>query len=107
MIVITIPKILQEKLGQQGADALAQTLNKMEESHRDHILEVAEGRFEKRLTEAKEELRGEISQVRSELKEEISKVRIEIANTRSDLIKWMFLFWLGQVGLFMTFLRVK
>ena len=37
-IVITIPKILQDKLGHDGAAALAETLNKLEEGHRDNVL---------------------------------------------------------------------
>ena len=90
-MVITIPKILQDKLGHDGANALAETLNKVEESHRDHVLEIAESKFERRLSE-------EIGRLRSELKE-------EIVNTRADMIKWMFIFWAGQIAAFFTILH--
>ena len=90
-MIITIPKILQDKLGIEGANALAETLNKLEESHKDHILEIAESKFERRLSQ-------EIGGLRSELKQ-------EIVNTRADMIKWMFIFWVGQITAFYTFLH--
>ena len=90
-MVIAIPKILQDKLGHDGANALAETINKVEESHRDHVLEIAESKFERRLSE-------EIGGLRSELKQ-------EIVNTRADMIKWMFIFWVGQITVFYTVLH--
>jgi vacuolar-type H+-ATPase subunit I/STV1 len=61
------------------------------------------------ISQVRSELKGEISQVRAELKGEISQVREEITRTRSELetriatlhvsqLRWMFLFWIGQVG---------
>ena len=48
------------------------------------------------------ELRGEMQHLRAELREEMQHLRtdlkIEIANTRVDLVKWSFLFWVGQVA---------
>jgi hypothetical protein len=31
-------------------------------------------------------------------KEDISNVRKEISESKADTIKWMFIFWIGQVG---------
>jgi hypothetical protein len=31
-------------------------------------------------------------------KEDISNVRQEIASSKADMIKWMFIFWIGQLG---------
>lgn len=31
-------------------------------------------------------------------KEDIGTVRKEIAEAKSDMIKWMFIFWIGQSG---------
>jgi hypothetical protein len=36
----------------------------------------------------------DIGNVRSE----INKVRTEIAEAKADTIKWMFIFWIGQIG---------
>ncbi|MDZ7724264.1 MAG: hypothetical protein U5R06_16025 [candidate division KSB1 bacterium] len=51
----------------------------------------------------------ELSKVNERMTEEIGKVNVTIADvekrldskiehTRADLIKWMFIFWIGQVG---------
>lgn len=126
MAIITIPKILQEKLTDKGADALVRILNVVEERSQSHTLEIAEERFEKRLiTEAAQiraDLKSEIISAKAELKDEIATVRADLritgerlskrieteianlrtelktdtANTKSELIKWMFIFWVGQ-----------
>ena len=80
MTVIAIPKVLREKLGDEGSEALIEILNKSEDKSKEHILEVAEGKFEKRLTE------------------EISSVKVELARARADILKWIFIFWVGQIS---------
>lgn len=46
----------------------------------------AEEKFERRLTE------------------EISKVREEISRVRANIIQWMFIFWVGQIGALLAIL---
>jgi len=86
MTLIAVPEILREKLGRDGAEALVGILN-------DNILAVAEERFENRITITEEKferhLSDEIGKLRVEMHDEIGKVRAEI-------IKWMFIFWIGQ-----------
>ena len=67
MAVISIPKILRDKLTDDGADALVELLDKAGTRSEESMLERAEDRFEKRLMEVK-----------------------------TELIKWMFIFWIGQ-----------
>ena len=119
-IVISIPRILQAKLGHDGADALAETLNKMQESHQNNILEIAGNKFEKRLTEEASRLDNKItvevsrlenkiteegSRLDNKITSEVSRLDNKISQVQSNLIKWMFLFWLGQVSLFLAFLK--
>ncbi|MCD6220358.1 hypothetical protein J7K43_08260 [Candidatus Calescamantes bacterium] len=80
MAVVTIPKVIREKLGEDGAEALTELLNEIEERAKEDNVRLVEEKFEKRLAE------------------EIGKVRVEIAQVRADLIKWMFIFWVGQIG---------
>jgi len=75
-IVITIPKAIREKLGDEGAEALTELFNKIEDRSKEDIIELAEQRFEKRL----------------------AQLDVKIERVRADLIKWMFIFWVGQVG---------
>ena len=44
------------------------------------------------------ELKTDNSIMRTELKTDIANLRTEIANTKAEMIKWMFLFWLGQLA---------
>ncbi len=54
---------------------------------------------------ARDDLHKEIGNVRKE----ISDVRKEISESKADTIKWMFIFWIGQVGamLAIAFLVLK
>lgn len=95
MAIISVPKPLREKLGEEGSDALIDMLNKTQENQKVNTIEIVGEKFERRLVE-------EISSLRSELKE-------DIANLRADIIKWMFIFWVGQaatiLGALAIFLR--
>ena len=80
MTVISLPKILRERLTDEGADAFVQILDKVEERSQKVTLEIAEERFEKKL-----------------------------AQTESRIILWMFVFWAGQlssiIGILFAFFR--
>ena len=76
MSVIALPKILTERLTEEGAKALVDILDKVSDQSQKAILELAEERFEKR----------------------IAQLDSKIENTKADIIKWMFIFWIGQVG---------
>ncbi len=80
MDIITVPKPLREKIGDDGSDALVELLNKSNERLKEDTLAFVEEKFERRLAE------------------EISKVNQKIAESNSNTIKWMFIFWVGQVG---------
>ncbi len=76
MSVIALPKILTERLTEEGAKALVDILDKVSDQSQKVILELAEERFEKR----------------------IAQLDSKIENTKADIIKWMFIFWVGQVS---------
>jgi hypothetical protein len=80
MAVITVARPLREKLGEEGTDALVALINEAGEDNKKSVIEVVEERFERRLTE------------------EIGKLRTDMADLRANLIQWMFLFWIGQIG---------
>ncbi len=113
MAVIAVPRPLREKLGEEGTDALVALINEAGENTKQSVIEVAEERFERRLAEelgklraeiAEEmsklrvELSGETSKLRAELSGETSKLRAEMHDLRANLIQWMFVFWIGQIG---------
>ncbi len=172
MPIVSVPKILRSKLGDDGAEALVEFFNEMQaaNSPKEEIIEIVEEKFERRLAEElgklriemaemkselldemakmKSELRDEMAEIKSELRNEIaemkSEFRSEMAKTESglrnemaemkselrnemgnmesrlnnkilelqadsakkhaDLIKWMFIFWVGQIGVFVGIL---
>lgn len=113
MAVIAVPRPLREKLGEEGTDALVALINEAGENNKKSVIEVVEERFERRLSEEmgklrvelsgemnqmRVELSGEMSQMRVELSGETGKLRAEMHDLRANLIQWMFLFWIGQIG---------
>ncbi|RKX73314.1 MAG: hypothetical protein DRP87_19140 [Spirochaetes bacterium] len=149
MAVISIPKALRDKLGEEATEALTDMIREIDLEARKDSLALAEERLERRLTEENSKIRLEIEKVRTEIqevrtevhtaieklrtemKDEIGKVRTEmgkefgridsriteeigkvnekiaseigkvnekIASTKSEIIKWMFIFWIGQIG---------
>src|SRR5712692_6981057 len=124
MAVIAVPRPLREKLGEEGTDALVALINEAGENNKKSVIEVVEERFERRLAEEigklraeiaeamgklraevageinklRAELSGETSKLRAELSGETSKLRAELHDLRANLIQWMFVFWIGQIG---------
>ena len=67
--------------------------NKANEKQKEDILTFVEEKFERRLTE-----------VKSDLETKIAGVRTEVAQSKVEIIKWMFTFWVGQIGVLATLL---
>ena len=116
-MLVTIPKALRDKLGEEGATALIELLNNSSDNTHESVITLAGEKFERRLSEEIGQFRAEnagqianlraefyeqIAGLRSEFFEEISKLRSEllgkIEENKSSTIRWMFLFWVGQIG---------
>jgi hypothetical protein len=80
MEAVRVPLALRGRLGDAAASALENTLEDAARTWRDDVLSVAAERFDRRLTE------------------ETARLRVEFAVLRADMIKWSFLFWIGQVA---------
>ena len=87
MDTLTVLPPVRERLGNAGSDGL---VTMFADAHRlatessNRTVREAEERFEHRL-------KSEISQFRVEMVERISDLRF-------DLLKWNFLFWIGQIA---------
>jgi gas vesicle protein len=119
MPIITVEKPLKDKLGDEGVDSLIRLLNQSQQNQKQDLMVYLEEKYEHRLGEevgaisvtiAETEKRldnritEEIGKVNERITKEIADVKVEISNVRSDasknhanLIKWMFIFWMGQV----------
>jgi hypothetical protein len=112
MPIITVEKPLKDKLGDEGVDSLIRLLNQSQQNQKQDLMVYLEEKYEHRLGEevgaisvtiAETEKRldnritEEIGKVNERITKEIAGVKTDLANTRADLIKWMFIFWMGQV----------
>lgn len=119
MPVIQVGKTLREKLGEEGVQELIDLINSSQQQQKEDILTFVEEKFERRLSEEisklrvdmvemNQQLRSEMvemnQQLRGEMVEQMAKLRTEISQTRAELIKWMFIFWVGQVGMILGIL---
>ncbi len=128
MPIITVPKPLRDRLGDEGADALIQLINQASQAERVDIVALVEEKFERRLAEEiskfENRLVERIARVENSLMERIARVesglmeritmgesglveriaRVEsglverIANSEARLLRWAFIFWLTQLG---------
>ena len=75
-----VPLVLRERLGDEGTLGLLDVFERKGREWREDVLNVAADRFARVLAE------------------ETGTLRVQIANLRADLLKWSFLFWVGQVA---------
>lgn len=79
-----VPTSIRERLGDEAAFDLAAMIHAFGRVWSDEVLTVASERFERRLAE-------ELGRFRVEMTREMAALRVE-------LLKWSFLFWIGQVA---------
>jgi len=114
MPVIAVGKPLREKLGDDGSEALVQLFNDSQKEQKADVIEFVGEKFERRLSEdigslevrlsekmadLEVRLSGKMADLEVRLTEKITAVDNKISDTKSELIKWMFIFWIGQVGM--------
>ncbi len=118
--IITVPRRLRDRLGEDGADDLIGLLNQIGASQQAEVLALADARFAKTLAEvgaalelkiadSKNDLELKLAENRADLEVKMAESRadlvavksgleVKIAQSESRLIKWMFIFWIGQVA---------
>lgn len=121
----SVVRALREKLGDEAMGGLQSFVDDAGRRWKDEVLTVALGEF--RLDMAKEfaavrveaakefaavrgEMAKEFAAVRGEMAKEFAAVRGEMAETRFSMLKWAFVFWVGQLvamtGIMTLLLRV-
>jgi CHASE3 domain sensor protein len=97
MPIVAVEEPLREKLGSEAVASLIRLINQSQSEQKRDTLEIVEEKFERRLSEEIGKLDIKISETKADLMTQISQ-------TRADLIKWMFIFWIGQVGVILGIL---
>ena len=95
-----VPLALSDRLGPEAAAGLLQLFGDQRKEWLTDVTAVTGDRFERRLAEEMAKMRVEMAQgfggLRQEMTEGFSALRLEMANQRFDILRWAFLFWVGQ-----------
>ena len=84
--VVVLPDALLKNTNKEEQKELADFFDKIVKSSSEAAIITVEEKFERRLAE------------------EISKLDKKISETKADIIKWMFIFWAGQIGVLIAVL---
>ena len=84
--VVVLPEALFKNTNKEEQKELADFFDKIVKSSSEAAIIKVEEKFERRLTE------------------EISKLDKKISETKAYIIKWMFIFWAGQIGILVAVL---
>ena len=88
---IQLFRILKERLGEKEAEALVDFVdNKLKENNDVNLKILA--------------TKEDIASTKEDLAADIASTRTLIAETKAELIKWMFIFWIGQVAVTFGFI---
>lgn len=79
-----IPAALRARLEDDATFGLIELLESEHRNWSEHVLTAASDRFERRLAEELSRFRQDVTQ--------------ELATTRIEMLKWSFVFWIGQVA---------
>lgn len=90
-----VPAALSERLGRDATDGLLDLVESSRTEWTEQVLTLAEARFERRLTHEISAFRAEITRELAAIREEFTR---ELAAVRVELIRWSFVFWIGQVA---------
>ena len=108
----SVPGALRERLGPDATSGLLHVFELERRAWSDEVLNIGAERFERRLAETGSALRVQIAQTEAAVRQEMAnlesrlrqelggmEVRImrEIAISRVELLRWSFVFWIGQV----------
>ena len=92
MAVLSVPRPLQERLGEAATESLVDMLRQIEsdqeerrEVQKEQLLQVLEERFLRHVAESEKRTSAEIVAVRVDLGKEITDVRKEIADVRKEI----------------------
>jgi len=111
MQVNRVPAALQDRLGHEANAGLVELLTDVRKEWTAEMIAIVGDRFERRLVEETSKLRVDmtqgfaairkettagLSQVRQEIATGFAALHKEIADQRFELLKWAFLFWVGQ-----------
>jgi hypothetical protein len=90
-----IPAALRTRLDDDATFGLVELLDSERKDWSEHVISVASDRFERRLAQELCAMRTDISKA---LNDQLTAIRQDTAVARLEMLKWSFVFWIGQVA---------
>ncbi len=94
MAVLSVPRPLQERLGEAATESLVEMLRQIEsdqeerrEVQKEQLFQVLEERFLRHVAESEKRTNAEIAAVRVDLGKEIAAVRVDLGKEMTDVRK--------------------
>ena len=94
MAVLSVPRPLQERLGEAATESLVEMLRQIEsdqeerrEVQKEQLLQVLEERFLRHVAESEKRTNAEITAVRVDLGKELAAVRVDLGKEITDVRK--------------------
>ena len=109
-----------DALGDEVANELVEWFNQVDLTYRTELRELnelnfarfdakleqrvaaSEARLQQRITTLDAKIDQRVTELRAEFGQGFTQMDAKLDRLRAELIKWMFLFWLGTVGLVLT-----
>lgn len=98
-----------EKLGDEVANELAEWLNAVDASYRSELKELFEanfGRVEARMAAVADRMGALETRLVSRMEAHEARVDFKLERMKSELLKWMFLFWVGTMGTVLAIVKL-
>ena len=90
-----MPPALRSRLEDDATFGLVELLDSERKDWSEHVLSVASDRFERRLAQELGAFRSDVSKA---LNDGLAGIRQDTATARLEMLKWSFVFWIGQVA---------
>jgi hypothetical protein len=90
-----IPAALRGRLEDDATFGLVELLDSERKEWSEHVLTVASDRFERRLAQELGAFKADVSKA---LNDGLAGIRQDTATARLEMLKWSFVFWIGQVA---------
>ncbi len=112
-VTAKLSKKFYDTLGEDIANELVDWFNQVDTTYRSDLRDLNElnfARFDAKLEQRIAEVRADIAVLHGKVESRVdalsSKIDTQAESLRAELIKWMFLFWLGTVATMLGFVSL-
>ena len=99
-VAVKFSQDFYDRFGHKAVDELVNYLNRIDTGYRTELKELNEAnfaRFDDKLERRIAELKAELAERFASTDHRVEQIGKEIEAVRADVIKWMFVFWMGTL----------